>query len=59
MVSSLCASHVSTSLCSSPGPVASDQVCVKRMTTALTKEWQLPDPRGVTRLGKALKVKFE
>ncbi|MXQ87846.1 hypothetical protein E5288_WYG015331 [Bos mutus] len=40
-------------------PVASDQVCVKRMTTALTKEWQLPDPRGVTRLGKALKVKFE
>ena len=39
--------------------MASDHVCVKRMTTALTKEWQLPDPRGVGSLGKALKVEFE
>ena len=39
--------------------MASEHICVKCRTTALTKEWQLPDPRGVTRLGKALKVEFE
>lgn len=48
-----------TSLSFSPRPMALDHICIKRVATALPREYQFRDLKGVTRLGNVLKVPFE